>query len=82
MGQTNEAENPSLILENLQNTTIEDENDTLLEKSFYIIRSILSEYKLYKDIISKNQKNQINIDNKKKIKQAKKKLKKYIQKKN
>ena len=73
MGQTNEAENPSLILENLQNTTIEDENDTLLEKSFYIIRSILSEYKLYKDIISKNQKN---IDNKEKNKKSKKEVKK------
>ena len=62
MGQTNEVENPSLILENLQNITIEDENDTSLEKSFNIIRNILSEYKLYKDIISKNQKNN---DNKK-----------------
>ena len=80
MGQTNEAENPSLILENLQNTTIEDENDTLLEKSFYIIRSILSEYKLYKDIISKNQKNQINIDNKKKNKTSKKEIKKIYSK--
>ena len=80
MGQTNEAENPSLILENLQNTTIEDENDTLLEKSFYIIRSILSEYKLYKDIISKNQKNQINIDNKKKNKTNKKEIKKIYSK--
>ena len=80
MGQTNEAENPSLILENLQNTTIEDENDTLLEKSFYIIRSILSEYKLYKNIISKNQKNQINIDNKKKNKRSKIEIKKIYSK--
>ena len=55
MGQTNEVENPSLILENLQNITIEDENDTSLENSFHIIRNILSEYKLYKNIISKNQ---------------------------
>ena len=38
MGQTNEVENPSLILENLQNTTIENENDISLEKSltFYL----------------------------------------------
>ena len=56
MGQTNDVENPSLILENLQNTTIEDENNTSLEKSYNIIRNILSEYKLYKNIISKNQK--------------------------
>ena len=55
MGQSNEVENPSLILENLQNITIEDENDTSLENSFHIIRNILSEYKLYKNIISKNQ---------------------------
>ena len=39
----------------MQNITIEDENDTSLENSFHIIRNILSEYKLYKNIISKNQ---------------------------
>ena len=56
MGQTNDVENPSLILENLQNATIEDENDSSLEKSYNIIKSILSEYKFYQNIISKNSK--------------------------
>ena len=76
MGQTNEKENPSFILENLQNTTIEDENNTTLEKSFYILRNILFDYKLYKDTISKNQKN----NNKKKNKFKKNKNKKEYSK--
>ena len=77
MGQTNEVENPSLILENLQNITIEDENDTSLENSFHIIRNILSEYKLYKNIISKNQSK---IDIKKSNKSNKKENKKEYSK--
>ena len=66
MGQTNEGENPSLILESLQNTKIEDENNTSIEKSFNIIRNILNDYKLYKDILSKNIKNNNNKKTKKK----------------
>ena len=77
MGQSNEVENPSLILENLQNITIEDENDTSLENSFHIIRNILSEYKLYKNIISKNQSK---IDIKKSNKTNKKENKKEYSK--
>ena len=60
MGQSNEGENPSLILESLQNKTLEDENNTSLEKSFHIIRIILSDYKFYKSIISNNKKNKEN----------------------
>ena len=77
MGQSNEVENPSLILENLQKITIEDENDTSLENSFHIIRNILSEYKLYKNIISKNQSK---IDIKKSNKSNKKENKKEYSK--
>lgn len=55
MGQNNEVENPSLILENLQYMKIEDENESSLEKSYNIIKNILFEYKLYKNIISESQ---------------------------
>ena len=55
MGQTNEVENPSLILENLQYMKIEGENESSLEKSYNIIKNILFEYKLYKNIISESQ---------------------------
>ena len=58
MGQSNESENPSLILENLQNALIEGENDLSLEKSFNIIRNILTDYKIFKDIISKIKKSE------------------------
>ena len=57
MGQTNEGESPSFILERLQNTPIENEDNISLQNSYNIIRNILSDYKLYKDYISKNQKN-------------------------
>ena len=56
MGQNNEVENPSLILENLQYMKIEDENESSLEKTYHIIRNILSEYNKYKNILSENQK--------------------------
>ena len=68
MGQSNESENPSLILENLQNASIEGENDLSLEKSFNIIRNILTDYKIFKDIISKIKK----LENKSKSKIFKK----------
>ena len=68
MGQSNESENPSLILENLQNASIEGENDLSLEKSFNIIRNILTDYKFFKDIISKIKK----LENKSKSKIFKK----------
>ena len=55
MGQNNEVENPSLILENLQYMKIEGENESSLEKSYNIIKNILFEYKLYKNIISESQ---------------------------
>ena len=55
MGQNNEIENPSLILENLQYMKIEGENESSLEKSYNIIKNILFEYKLYKNIISESQ---------------------------
>ena len=55
MGQNNEVENPSLILENLQYMKIEEENESSLEKSYNIIKNILLEYKLYKNIISESQ---------------------------
>ena len=55
MGQSNEGENPSLILENLQYMKIEGENESSLEKSYNIIKNILFEYKLYKNIISESQ---------------------------
>ena len=64
MGQNNEVENPSLILENLQYMKIEDENETSPEKSYHIIKNILFEYKLYKNIISENQNIINNKDNK------------------
>ena len=55
MDQNNEVENPSLILENLQYMKIEVENESSLEKSYNIIKNILFEYKLYKNIISESQ---------------------------
>ena len=55
MGQNNEVENPSLILDNLQYMKIEGENELSLEKSYNIIKNILFEYKLYKNIISESQ---------------------------
>ena len=55
MGQNNEVENPSLILEDLQYMKIEGENESSLEKSYNIIKNILFEYKLYKNIISESQ---------------------------
>ena len=64
MGQNNEVENPSLILENLQYMKIEDENESSLEKSYHIIKNILFEYKLYKNILSENQNIINNKDNK------------------
>ena len=62
MGQTNDNEDPELILEKLKALTINDEENTSLDSSFQTIRKILTDYKLYKDIISKNDKN--NKDNK------------------
>ena len=64
MGQNNEVENPSLILENLQYMKIEDENEISPEKTYNIIKNILSEYKLYKNILSETQTNFNNKDNK------------------
>ena len=57
MGQTNDNEDPELILEKLKALTINDEDNTSLDSSFQTIRKILSDYKLYKDIVSKNEKN-------------------------
>ena len=57
MGQSNESENPELILEKLKTLTIHDENKMSLEKSFHYIRNILNDYKFYKDIIEKNNNN-------------------------
>ena len=71
MGQNNEVENPSLILENLQYMKIEGENESSLEKSYNIIKNILFEYKLYKNIISESQNIIINNkDNKNTINKA------------
>ncbi len=60
MGQTNDNEDPELILEKLKALTINDEDNTSLDSSFQTIRKILSDYKLYKDIVSKNDKNEKN----------------------
>ena len=57
MGQSNENENPELILEKLKSLTIQDENKTSLEKSFHYIRNILNDYKFYKDILENNNNN-------------------------
>ena len=90
MGQNNEVENPSLILENLQYIKFQDENELSPEKTYNIIKNILSEYKLYKNIHSNNKDNK-NISNKKfcndaehKIKRIKKwvKMSKYTLKEN
>ena len=54
MGQTNENENPELILEKLKSLTIKDESNTSLDESFHNIRNILNEYIFYKDILEKN----------------------------
>ena len=60
MGQTNDNEDPELILDKLKALTINDEDNTSLDSSFQTIRKILSDYKLYKDIVSKNDKNEKN----------------------
>ena len=60
MGQTNDNEDPELILEKLKALTINDEDNTSLDSSFQTIRKILYDYKLYKDIVSKNDKNEKN----------------------
>ena len=54
MGQTNDNENPELILEKLKTLNIQDENKASLETSFNTIRKILTDYKFYKDILSNN----------------------------
>ena len=54
MGQTNESENPELILEKLKSLSINDENNFSLDKSFNTIKKILIDYKFYKDILKKN----------------------------
>ena len=64
MGQTNDNEDPELILEKLKALTINDEDNTSLDSSFQTIRKILSDYKLYKDIVSKNDKNEKNYKDK------------------
>ena len=53
MGQTNENENPELILEKLKSLNINDENNTSLDKSFNTIKKILIDYKFYKDMLKK-----------------------------
>ena len=58
MGQTNDNEDPELILEKLKAMAINDEDNTSLDSSFQTIKKILTEYKLYKDIISKNDKHE------------------------
>ena len=62
MGQTNENENPELILEKLKSLTIKDENNTSLDESFHNIRNILSEYIFYKDILEKNNNSRKTLD--------------------
>ena len=57
MGQTNDNEDPELILEKLKAMAINDEDNTSLDSSFQTIKKILTEYKLYKDFVSKNDKN-------------------------
>ena len=54
MGQTNDSENPELILEKLKTLSIQDEKKESLDTSFCTIRKILTDYKFYKDIISNN----------------------------
>ena len=54
MGQTNDSENPELILEKLKTLSIQDENKASLDTSFNTIRKILTDYKFYKDILSNN----------------------------
>ena len=54
MGQTNDSENPELILEKLKTLSIHDENKASLDTSFNTIRKILTDYKFYKDILSNN----------------------------
>ena len=54
MGQTNESENPELILEKLKTLSIQDEKKESLDTSFCTIRKILTDYKFYKDILSNN----------------------------
>ena len=57
MGQANDNEDPELILEKLKAMAINDEDNTSLDSSFQTIKKILTEYKLYKDFVSKNDKN-------------------------
>jgi len=54
MGQTNESENPELILEKLKTLSIQDEKIESLDTSFNTIKKILTDYKFYKDILSNN----------------------------
>ena len=54
MGQTNENENPELILAKLKSLTIKDGANTSLDESFHNIRNILNDYFFYKDIQEKN----------------------------
>ena len=54
MGQTNDSENPELILEKLKTLSIQDEKKESLDTSFCTIRKILTDYKFYKDILSNN----------------------------
>ena len=60
MGQTNDNEDPELILEKLKAMAINDEDNSSLDSSFQTIKKILTEYKLYKDFVSKNDKNDKN----------------------
>jgi len=57
MGQTNGHEDPELILEKLKALTINNEDNNTLDSSFQTIKKIITDYNLYKDIISKNDKN-------------------------
>ena len=57
MGQANENEKPELILEKLKSCSIHDENNLSLDKSFYTIKKILTDYKFYKDILKNNNNN-------------------------